>query len=405
MLKKSVRISVVLTGLTVLFGIYIHSLIPDTLYIAKGEKAHIESLPMISFSPKAALGSRSVTSAEKPLQYTARLFGVLPLKTVNISSTARRTVSVAGTPFGIKMFSDGVMIVGFSDISTTTGYQCPAKLAGLKMGDVILNFNGSLPKSNDDVENFILKNTDRPIDVTFLRNGVQQHTTLIPVMDAESGVYRTGMWVRDSSAGVGTMTFYDVQKGMFAGLGHGIKDTDTQQDIRLLSGEIVPVSIMGLTKSKNGETGELKGTFLTDIPMGKVLANSANGVYGRMFIPPADNIMEIAYPQEITTGDAYILTTINGTKAKKYSIVIEKIALTTSNQNKNLVIRITDSELLSLTGGIVQGMSGSPIIQNGRLVGAVTHVFVNQVDRGYGVFAQNMIFSMDNAAKVAEAAA
>ena len=196
------------------------------------------------------------------------------------------------------------------------------------------------------------------------------------------------------------MTFYDLNKGMFAGLGHGIKDTDTQQDIRLLSGEIVPVSIMGLTKSKNGETGELKGTFLTDIPIGKVLANSINGVYGTIFMPPADNMMAVASPQEITVGEAYILTTINGTKAKKYDIVIEKIALTGSNQNKNLVIRITDPELLSLTGGIVQGMSGSPIVQNGKLVGAVTHVFVNQVERGYGVFAQNMIFSMDNAEKV-----
>jgi len=377
MLKKSVRISVILAGLTVLFGIYIHSLIPDTLYITNGENASIKSLPMVSFAPRTVFGSRSVTSTDTPLQYTARLFGVLPVKTVNVTHTDRRIVSVAGTPFGVKMFSDGVMIVGFSDISTTTGYQCPAKLAGLKMGDVIVSFNDTVPKSNDDVESFIIKNTDKPIYVTFLRDNIRQQTTLIPVMDAESGVYRTGMWVRDSSAGVGTMTFYDVKKGMFAGLGHGIKDTDTQQDIRLLSGEIVPVSIMGLTKSKNGETGELKGTFLTDIPIGKVLANSANGVYGRIFVPPSDNLMEVAAPQEITAGEAYILTTINGTKAKKYSIVIEKIALTTSNQNKNLVIRITDPQLLSLTGGIVQGMSGSPIIQNGRLVGAVTHVCVN----------------------------
>lgn len=400
MLKKTARISVIMLGLTVIFGFYIHSLVPDTLYFTKEEDTAIKSLPMVSLAPKAVFGSRSVQNGDAPLEYTARLFGIVPIKTVNVAYTDQRVVAVAGTPFGIKMFSDGVMVVGFSDIPTTTGYQCPAKLAGLKMGDVILAFNGTQPRTNDDVEDFIIKNADRPIDVTFLRDSKEYSTTLVPVMDSDTGVYRTGMWVRDSSAGVGTMTFYDLAKGMFAGLGHGIKDTDTQQDIRLLSGDIVPVSIMGLIKSKNGETGELKGTFLTDIPMGKVLANSANGVYGTIFMPPADNVMPVASPQEITAGEAYILTTINGTKAKKYDIVIEKVALTSSNQNKNLVIRITDPQLLGLAGGIVQGMSGSPIIQNGKLVGAVTHVFVNQVERGYGVFAQNMLFSMDNAEKV-----
>ena len=400
MLKKSVKISVALAGAVLLFGVYIRSLVPDTLYFAKTESVEIKSLPVVTLAPKRLSASQSVQSGDQPVSYTARLFGILPIKSVAVSTTNRRYVSVAGTPFGIKMFSDGVMVVGFSDIPSTTGYICPAKLSGLKMGDVIIGLDDTKPKTNEDVEQFILHNTDRPIRVTFLRDNQQMTVTLVPVMDRDTGVYRTGMWVRDSSAGVGTMTFYDVKKGMFAGLGHGIKDTDTQQDIRLLSGEIVPVTIVGLTKSKNGETGELKGTFMTDIPMGKVLANSTNGVYGTIFMPPADNMMAVASPQEITEGGAYILTTINGTKAKRYDVVIEKIALTGSNQNKNLVIRITDPELLNLTGGIVQGMSGSPIIQNGKLVGAITHVFINQVERGYGVFAQNMIFSMDNTEKV-----
>ena len=399
MLKKTVRISVVLLCLVALTGIYIHSLIPDTLYFANGQATAISSLPMVTLVPQKTTGSRSVQTGGDNLQYSARLFGIVPLKTVNVAHTDRRVVSVAGTPFGIKMFSDGVMIVGFSDIGTTTGQQCPAKLAGLKMGDVIVALDDTATKTNDDVENFITTNTDKPITVTFLRDSQQMTATVVPVMDADTGIYRMGMWVRDSSAGVGTMTFYDMEKGMFAGLGHGIKDTDTQQDIRLLSGEIVPVTIVGLTKSKNGETGELKGSFLTDIPTGKVLANSTNGVYGTIFLPVGGNMMEVATPQEVQVGPAYILTTINGTKAKKYDIYIEKIALTSSNQNKNMVIRVTDDELLSLAGGIVQGMSGSPIIQNGRLVGAVTHVFVNQVERGYGVFAQNMLFSMDNAQK------
>lgn len=400
MLKKTIRLSVICVLLTFLCGWYVRSLIPDTLYVNGQDNIQIKSLPAITVSPAGFGASRSVNTGGQQLKYTARLFGVIPVKTVNVSQSSTRTVSVAGTPFGIKMFSDGVMVVGLSDIPTTTGYQCPARLAGVKTGDVILKFNDYTPKSNDDVEQFILKNTDKPINVTLLRDASEITVTLVPVMDADTGSYRTGMWVRDSSAGVGTMTFYDVQKGMFAGLGHGIKDTDTQKDIRLLSGEIVPVSIMGLTKSRNGEAGELKGTFLTDIAVGKVLANSTNGVYGTVFMTPTTNMMPVAAPQEIVAGQAQLLTTINGTKPKLYDIVIERVALTTSNQNKNLVIRITDSRLLDLTGGIVQGMSGSPIIQNGKLVGAVTHVFVNQVERGYGVFAQNMLFSMDNAEKV-----
>ena len=398
MLKKCTKIFFAAAVTLALFSVYVRQLVPGDMYLSKGSGLGIKSLPMVTLEQKDTV--KAAANSMQQLTYTAKLFGIIPLKTVNVSTQPGRMVSVAGTPFGIKMFSDGVMVVGFSDIQTAKGVRCPAKAAQLKPGDVIIRLNGEKVKSNADVENHIVEKGSSPVTVTFLRDGIQMETRLVPVYDTTAGTFRTGMWVRDSSAGVGTMTFYDVQKGMFAGLGHGIKDTDTQQDIRLLSGEIVPVSIMGLTKSKNGETGELKGTFLTDIPMGKVLANSANGVYGTMFMPPAENMMEVATPQEITTGEAYILTTINGTKAKKYDIVIEKIALTSSNQNKNLVIRITDPELLTLTGGIVQGMSGSPIVQNGRLVGAVTHVFVNQVERGYGVFAQNMLFSMDNAEKV-----
>lgn len=400
MLKKGIKISICFAVVTALFCIYLRHQIPSHMYFAQGGKLEIKSLPMVTLSSSDYAASRQVGTQGQKLTYTAKLLGIIPLKEVNVSTRGVRTVSVAGTPFGIKMFSDGVMVVGFSDIQTTTGYQCPARLSGIKMGDVIVSINGSETKSNDDVENIILLSGDKPLTVKLLRDGEEQSVVLVPVMDSANGSYRTGMWVRDSSAGVGTMTFYDVQKGMFAGLGHGIKDSDTQKDIRLLSGEIVPVKIMGLIKSENGQAGELKGTFTSDFATGKILANSTNGVYGTVFTVPEDNMMEVALPQEIQPGPATILTTINGTQPQEFDIVIEKIALTTSNQNKNMIIRITDPELLSLTGGIVQGMSGSPIIQNGKLVGAVTHVFVNQVDRGYAVFAQNMLDSMDNAEKV-----
>ncbi|MBE6877859.1 MAG: SpoIVB peptidase [Ruminococcaceae bacterium] len=400
MLKKSTKLIFAAAVCAVAFSIYVRSLVPGDMYFVKGENPSIKSLPMVTLSPRDSTSSSAANAASQQLAYTAKLFGIVPLRTVNVSTHTGRTVSVAGTPFGIKMFSDGVMVVGFSDIQTPSGYRCPARAAQLKLGDVIIKLDGVKVQSNSEVEDFIVKNRDKPVTVTFLRDGVQMEVQMVPVMDSSVNIYRTGMWVRDSSAGVGTMTFYDVQQGMFAGLGHGIKDTDTQKDIRLLSGEIVNVRITGCTPSANGQAGELKGVFTSQFATGRVWANSTNGVYGRIFVAPTDNMIQVASPAEVQTGPATILTTIDGTKPQEYEIFIEKIALTSSNQNKNMVVRITDSRLLEKAGGIVQGMSGSPIIQNGKLVGAVTHVFVNQVQRGYAVFAQNMIFSMDNAAKV-----
>ena len=403
MLRRYVRLGVVVFLCSVLFAIYTASLVPDHIYTTGTQPPTIKSLPMVTLVPKTK-GSQ-VSAQGEQLGYTAKMFGVVPLKNVNVSGQNTRVVSVAGTPFGIKMFSDGVMVVGFSDIDTQKGSFCPAKAAGLELGDVIISLDGVKVQSNTDVEKHIASKGNSEVVVVFLREGLEHTTKLTPVTDSTTGSYRTGMWVRDSSAGVGTMTFYDVQKGMFAGLGHGIKDTDTQKDIPLLSGEIVPVRITGCTPSSNGEAGELKGSFISQFPTGRVWANSTNGVYGSVFTPPADNMMEVASPNQIETGPATILTTIEGTTPKEYDIVIEKVALNGSNQWRNMVIRITDSRLLEKTGGIVQGMSGSPIIQNGKLVGAVTHVFVNQVNRGYAVFAQNMLFSMDNAEKVHMSAA
>ena len=399
MLKKTIKLFLYSAMLFTGFSIYVKGMIPSNLYVIPGDEVQIKSLPIVSFESQGASNTKEVVKSGQKLKYQAKLFGVVPIKEVNVTTTENRKVSVAGTPFGIKMFSNGVMVVGFSEVITNTGYQSPAKLAGLKMGDVIMQLDDYSTKSNNDVENYIQKNAEKPIKVIYMRDGIRSETVLVPVLDKNTQTYRTGMWVRDSSAGVGTMTFYDIQKGMFAGLGHGIKDTDTQKDIPLLSGEIVPVKIVGLTKSQNGQAGELKGTFMTTFPSGKVLANIPNGVYGRIFNVPKENIMDVASPQEIEPGPAQIITTINGTKPESYNIMIEKISLTGTNMNKNMIIRITDDRLLSLTGGIVQGMSGSPIVQNGKLVGAVTHVFVNQVERGHGIFAQNMVDTLDGIEK------
>ena len=393
--KTAVAAVAVLSGLC----IYTANKIPQVINISYGQQVCIESLPMITMTPVGEkIMGRQMTGATQPLYYRASLLGLLPVKEVAVVESEGRYVNVSGKPFGIKMFCDGVMVVGFSDILTATGYKNPAKIAGLKLGDIITHINGKETQTNEDVEQIIEKSGNNPIKVTYIRDEKEHTAMLIAVKDVNTDSYRTGMWVRDSGAGIGTMTFYEPQLGYFCGLGHGIKDVDTQQELRLLSGEIVPVKITGIVKSRNGTAGQLKGSFMTTIASGKILHNGATGVYGKAYTMENDNLMPVANPTEIQTGKAYILTTITGTQPQKYEIEIEKINLTSSDRNKNMVIRITDSRLLALTGGIVAGFSGSPIVQDGKLVGAVTHVFVNRVDKGYGIFATNMIDTLDRVA-------
>ena len=203
------------------------------------------------------------------------------------------------------------------------------------------------------------------------------------------------MWVRDSSAGVGTLTFVDNTTGMFGGLGHSISDADTGESITLLKGEIVPVEIIGYQRGEVGAPGQLKGRFSSDIAVGTILTNDSTGVYGAVRTLLNGRDMTVAQAQEVIPGEAQVLTTIDGSTPKLYDIRIEKVSLSEEDPNRNMVLRVTDEELLAATGGIVQGMSGSPILQNGRLVGAVTHVLVNDPTRGFGIFAETMLSRAD----------
>ncbi len=395
MFKRIFKIS--LTALALRGGLYgwTETKVPPVLQFTRGRDMCIESLPIVTLNPV----KETAAQKDETQRYTANLLGIFPVKDVAVVQTEERYVYVSGKPFGIKMFCDGVMLVGFSDILTATGYKNPAKTAGLKIGDIITHINDVRVQTNEDVERVITKSSDKPLKIDYIRGEKQHSAMIVPVNDINTDTLRTGMWVRDSGAGIGTMTFFDEETGYFAGLGHGIKDVDTQQELRLLSGEIVPVKITGVVKSKNGAAGQLKGSFTSIIPAGKMLKNSSTGVYGRAYTNETDNMMTVANAAEVKPGKAYILTTLNGSQPHKYEIEIEKINLTAKDRNKNMVIRITDRKLLALSGGIVAGMSGSPIIQDDKLVGAVTHVFVNNVERGYGIFAENMLATLDETAE------
>lgn len=302
----------------------------------------------------------------------------------------RRTLVPCGTPFGIKMLTDGVIVTDFGAVNSPADCISPAEAAGIKRGDVITSVNNieicdslSLSEAVQQSENICT--------LEIIRDGKTMTITAAPVRSDEDGEYKLGLWTRDSCAGIGTMTFYDPENNIFGGLGHSVSDVSTGMTLPLLDGEITSVTITDVLKGTDGVPGELRGAFISDRETGTVEINSEYGVFGYSDITPVLNEpMEIAYSDEIKKGQATIYTTVAGMMPQEYDIEIEKIDYGSTSASRNMTIRITDKELLSLTGGIVQGMSGSPIIQDGRIIGAVTHVLINDSAMGYGIFIENM---------------
>lgn len=389
-LVRLVRMGLVylLVAAAAVLGWLWHAL-PEEICLEPGQTLQLPRFAWVE--PLRGRGSRNVAStrAVGSYQVTLALGGWLPVRTIRAVVTERPTVTVCGTPFGVKMFSEGALVVGFSDVNTAAGPENPAKAAGLRLGDRVIRIGSTATEDNDAVKQALEAAQGGAVEVVYVRSGEQRQTSLTPVWDASSAQWRAGMWVRDSSAGVGTLTFADEEKGVFAGLGHPISDSDTGESIALRSGEIVPCQITGCSKGTAGSPGELKGRFLSAHAIGTIRINGENGVYGSTRAQFAGQKMEVAFAQEVEAGDAEIWTTTSGETPRAYRVKIEKIS--DADPRRNMVLRVVDRELLAQTGGIVQGMSGSPIVQNGRLVGAVTHVLVNDPTRGYGIFAQTML--------------
>ncbi len=301
-----------------------------------------------------------------------------------------RSVYVGGESFGVKFYTNGVIVIQLESYYDGQMYKCPAKDGGLKVNDIIKEANGEKITCNEDLQKITQNCNGNTVKLTIERNGNKCEKKITPVKNT-TGVYLIGAWVRDSCAGIGTVTYYDSEKSYFAALGHGICDSDTSLLLPLASGETVKANISGITKSTSGNVGSLNGYF-TDKVIGSLTKNTDIGIYGTI----KDNLwqykkkVKIAASNEVRTGKAQIYTTLNNDKVDCYDIKISKICNNSLKSNENFVITITDDDLLRKCGGIVQGMSGSPIIQNGKLVGAVTHVFVNSPNEGYGIFAQNM---------------
>ncbi len=310
---------------------------------------------------------------------------------LGVSALETKTVTIGGEPFGIKMLSEGVMVVDTDDEINTQ----------LREKDIILSADGEEIDSSEKLSEIVENSRGGEIELKVRRDNGEVFITVYPTTDSDN-IYRLGVWVKDSAAGLGTVTFYDNKGLSFCGLGHGICESDTGELIPLSQGSAQKATVTSVTKNSSGGIGCLNGYFLGE-EIGNVTENSSEGIYGTLNSPVnKSKDIEIAEISEISTGDAYIYTTVDGTTPKKYTARIEKI---NTENNRNLVITITDPELLEKTEGIVQGMSGSPIIQNGKLIGAVTHVMVDDPKTGYGIFAETMLKNTNEIFQLSKAVA
>ncbi|MEX1030917.1 MAG: SpoIVB peptidase [Paenibacillaceae bacterium] len=328
-----------------------------------------------------------------------KLFGTIPLKTVKVNVIPDLRVIPGGQTIGVKIHSDGILVVGHHLIQVSPDSKhSPGELADIRLGDRIIRMNGQEIHDVSKVADIVNQagKSKKPIQLVIMRNGKQMNTMIQPGLDVNEHSYRLGIYIRDSAAGVGTLTFYAPEQAMFGALGHVITDMDTRTAIVPRGGEVVHSSVSSISKSQNGEPGEKRAHFFKEHNvLGTIQKNTQFGIFGSMSSTPEHGAIAegipVAFAEDVKEGPAEILTVVNGQKVERFKIEVVHAAKQDTPATKGIIIRITDLRLLEKTGGIVQGMSGSPIIQNGKLIGAVTHVFVNDPTSGYGCYIEWML--------------
>lgn len=322
----------------------------------------------------------------------------LPVKKVDVQVLEDFKVVPGGQSIGVKLHTLGVLVVGHHLVTTVDGKKSPGETAKVQIGDIITKINGQTIKKMSDVTPFVQKagQTGEPLKLEIQRNQEQVKTSLLPLKDKDQGTYKLGIYIRDSAAGIGTMTFYDPESKKYGALGHVISDMDTKKPIVVKDGEIVQSTVTSIEKGSNGDPGEKLARFSPNRGVvGTINRNSPFGIFGELHQQMnngiADKAIPISLSHEVKEGPAQILTVVEGSEVEAFNVEIVSTIPQKFPAIKGLVLKVTDKQLLKKTGGIVQGMSGSPIIQNGKLVGAVTHVFVNDPTSGYGVHIEWML--------------
>ena len=371
---------------------YLNDLIDEDFKIKKGGTLNINSpLPVTAVYNGTELNASHTVENDGSINVNLKMFGIIPFSTANVSIVDEMQVMVLGQPFGMKLYTKGVLVVDITDVVTDDGNKNPAKESGLCVGDYICSVEGQKVSTNEDLVRLVESCHGGKLRFDINRDGKSQTLYITPVLSSDTGKHKIGVWVRDSSAGIGTLTFYSPSTDIICGLGHGVCDEDTGTLLELESGELVSAEIHDVKKGEKGTAGQLNGRLSNNV-LGRIRLNCSGGVYalatGEI---SADNLTEVALKNEVKNGNAQIYCTLSGDTPKLYDckISVKKSKLNSATQN--MVVTVTDEELLGITGGIVQGLSGSPILQNGKLVGAVTHVLLDDPTRGYGIFAENML--------------
>lgn len=392
--------------ITFLLLIYIYvcniCLLPSSYIIMQGENLNLYTLLGLSIKENLDYQTLQTSSTIEQTQinkigkvnFSLNLFNLIPLKNIDVNVIPKTTVVPMGNAIGMKLYTAGVLVVGMSEIEGKKPYEN----SGIKEGDRIVQINQNQIDNTDDLMEAVNQSNGNKISVQYVRDEKTITTSIKPVKNS-SNEYKIGLWVRDAAAGVGTLTFYEPASGMFATLGHGIMDIDTSDLIKIANGELVTTNILSITKGTKGNPGEIRGTIEAGHTIGNISKNTKFGVFGTLNKTPYltvsdENAMQVALREEIKTDKAQIICELENGKKEYYDIEIQKVFVNNNKDNKSMLIKITDLKLLKKTGGIIQGMSGAPIIQNGKFVGAVTHVLVNDPTIGYGVFADIMLKQM-----------
>lgn len=343
----------------------------------------------------AGSGSKEFTSSKTGKTNLMYEVAGLPIKKVDVSVLDDLKVVPSGESIGVKLHTKGVLVVGFHRVQTKKGSKSPAEDADIKAGDIILKINGDTIEKMGEVKPYVKKaaKKDKPLQVTVKRGDEKFETELEPAKDKKSEP-QIGLYIRDSSAGIGTMTFHEPKSGKYGALGHVISDMDTKKPVDVLDGSIVESKVKSIEKGNNGNPGEKQATFSpSKNKIGTIKKNSPYGIFGELTEKTKDKekALPIALGDEVEEGPAKILTVIEGDEVEEFDVEVVSSVPQKRQATKGLIIKVTDEELLEKTGGIVQGMSGSPIIQDGKVIGAVTHVFVNDSTSGYGVHIEWML--------------
>ena len=362
--------------------------IPESIVLLKNEKISINTLYGIEFKEENYVNTSTSSLGESSIKKVNVTLGGIKVKQVNVTILPEVEVIPIGKIVGLKLYTSGILVVGINENILNE--------SDIKEGDAIISINNEKVESIENIKSIVEKSNGEDLLVKYIRDNDEILVSTISPVKTEDNSYKLGLWVKEGATGVGTISFYNPETNDFAALGHGVYDKDTGELLKIEEGSLLNSKVISISKGEYGMPGEIKGALIEDDKLGDIEKNTEFGIYGSLNINniSSNDKIKVASRSEIKKGLAYILCSIDGNEPKEYEIEIENINIENNINNRSMKIRITDEELIEKTGGIICGMSGCPIIQNGKLIGVVTNVLVNNSEVGYGVFADLMLKEM-----------